>query len=325
MERISQALQQVVTKKYSEKGKIMELLDCTYKMQVDPNIPQKVRKKVLEDYLLVMLSNSSIWVTTSFYSKNIESILQNVMMSSLHGPEIERLQSMALKISSLKLIANLYAKSPKNVVHSQSSVITEKAFNFLKDNREIAKDATYNGKEMSQFLVKRLKKMRAEIIDGTHEVKESFRICQCEAFNTMMAVISCIQDQEKFYNAFIFREDVGSSELIWERIIDINQEMHFPLETEDVSQRRQKIVAIRKVENSTGDTSDGWNRENLNANHYLRDSSLSQDITTFDFHDSFSSLQSSSQFDDEKEESMNGKHLSQMSQPCYILYFLILK
>ena len=292
MKRIKQALEKVVSKKSSDKEKVTELLDCCYTMQVDSYIPSNVRKKILDDFLLPMLNNSSVWFLRSFYLKNIESILKHVMISPLHGSETERMELMALKICGLKLIASLYAKSPKDVVHSQSSPLTEKAFNFLKDNREVSTDLTYNGKEMSQFLVKRLKKMRSEIIDGTPEVKENFRVCQCEAFNTMMAVISCIQDQEKFYNAFIFKEDLGSSELVWERIIDQKQEMNFPLEMEDVGERRRKIVAIRKTGNPE---SSNINREHPKYSHYLSDSSLSHDVTTFDFHDSFSSCQIASQ------------------------------
>ena len=306
MERINEALKVVVTKKNVEKNKTIELLDCTYMMQRDFNIPSKIRKTILENFLLSMLCNSSTWLIKSFYLKNIDSILNHATLIQLHGTETERLESMAVKISSLKLIATLYAKAPKDIVHSQSSQLSEKVFNFLKEHREISREATFNGKEMSQFLVKRLKKIRAEIIDGSSDVKEQFRICQCETFNTMMAVISCIQDQEKFYNAFIFKEDVGSSELIWERIVDHAQEMNFPLETEDFSQRRKKIVAIRNVR-STADDALNLNIKSVKSSHYLSDSSLSQDVVTFDFHDSFSSLQFSSQEQDDGKILPNSK------------------
>jgi hypothetical protein len=306
MERIKQALKVVVTRTNVGKNKTIELLDCTYMMQKYSNIPSNVRKTILENFLLSMLSHSSTWLIKSFYLKNIESILNHATLIQLHGTETERLESMTLKISSLKLIATLYAKASKEIVHSQSSQLSEKVFHFLKEHREISREAIFNGKEMSQFLVKCLKKIRAEIIDGSSDVKELFRICQCEAFNSMMAVISCIQDQEKFYNAFIFKEDVGSSELIWERIVDHGQEMNFPLETEDFSQRRKKVVAIRNVRN-TADEMLNLTTENLKSRHYLSDSSLSQDVVTFDFHDSFSSLQSASQEQEDGKVPSNSK------------------
>ena len=196
--RIGQALKYVVTRNMVDRNKTIELVECSYRMQVDSNIPFKIRKVVLETFLLSMLNHSSTWLIKSFYLKNFDSIFKHAMLTQLHGTEQERLESMADKTMSLKLIATLYAKAPKEVVHCQTSELTEKVFFFLKEHREISIDSTFNGKEMSQFLVKRLKKMRAEIIDGSSDVKEYFRNCQCEALNTMMAVISCIQDQEKF-------------------------------------------------------------------------------------------------------------------------------
>ena len=284
------------------------MLQSCYTMNIASNIPSRIRKNILEDYLLVMISNSSAGLVRSFYLNNIESILETVMITQLHGTEIERIEMMAMKIVGLKLLATLYAKCPKEVVHSTNYTITEKAFRFLKDHRELHTDSVYNGKEMSQFLVKRLKKMRSEVIDGSVVVKEQFRICQCEAFNTMMSIISCIQDQEKFYNAFIFKEDLGSSELIWERIVDLGQEMNFPLEMEDVAQLRRKVVAIRKLGDSSGE---GLNENKIRSrdDHYLSDSSLSQDVTTFDFHDSFSSVQLASQAQEKGRETLNGNLL----------------
>ena len=56
--------------------------------------------------------------------------------------------------------------------------------------------------------------VRADIIDGSDELQESFRVSQCEAFNTFMSVISRLQNLEKFY-ALIFKEDSSKSEYIW--------------------------------------------------------------------------------------------------------------
>ena len=290
MDRIKQALGNIMFNRCYQISKKLELLDCCYTMHVDSYIPSNIRKNIFDNFILPLLNAASVTLIRMFYLKNIDSILKNVLISALHGSEAERLESMNLKIGSLRLLASLYAKSPKDNVHSQNSELTQKAFNLLRDNLEISRDAKYNGKEMSQFLVKRLKKMRSEIIDGSSEVKERFRIYQCEAYNTMMAVISCIQEQEKFYNAFLFKEDVGSSEFIWSRIINSNQQLNFPLEMEDANQRRQKIVSIRKA-GSTAEVNYEGGTGKPRSDHYLRDSSLSQDVTTFDFNDNFSSLQ----------------------------------
>jgi hypothetical protein len=59
-----------------------------------------------------------------------------------------------------------------------------------------------------------LQSVRADIIDGSDVLQESFRVSQCEALNTMMSVISRLQNQEKFY-ALIFKEDASKAEYIW--------------------------------------------------------------------------------------------------------------
>ena len=57
--------------------------------------------------------------------------------------------------------------------------------------------------------------IRADVIDGSDELQEAFRVCQCEAFNTMMAVISRLQNEEKFYTLYIFTEYDKKAEFIW--------------------------------------------------------------------------------------------------------------
>ena len=309
MGMISETLTLLVSKNIHGNTKTLELFQCCWTCYQDIIIPPENRNKIFEAFLHPMLSNASSLLVQLFFQEGIECILNCVLISQLHGNETGRLESLLLKIGGLKLIATLYAKCTKDTVHSQGSQITEKAFNFLKDNRELGIESVFNGKEMSQFLVKRSKKIRCEIVDGSPEIKEKFRVLQCEAFNTMMAVISCIQEQEKFYNAFIFKEDVGTSELIWERIIDLKQEMRFPLEMEDLGQRRSKIVSIRNSSQPfLQDVAAHWIKGRSKSNHYLSDSSLSQDVTTFDFHDSYTSLQSDTQSKvDEANKCLDGK------------------
>ena len=76
-----------------------------------------------------------------------------------------------------------------------------KAKNCIKSN----KDNVVSGKEMSQFLVQKLREFRSEIVDGSDDLIEYYRAFQCSAFNAIMSVITCLQDQEKFYNQYIFK------------------------------------------------------------------------------------------------------------------------
>ena len=131
------------------------------------------------------------------------------------------------------------------------------------------------------------------MIDGSEGLKEVFRVFQCEAYNCIVSVISCVQDQEKFYHTFLFKEDPASSEFIWSRLVDDKVELTFPLvqqnqidEASSLSVKRTKVVAIRsKAATHEAD-------KKVARPHFLGDSSLSQDVT-FDFHESVASLDAS--------------------------------
>ena len=130
------------------------------------------------------------------------------------------------------------------------------------------------------------------MIDGSEGLKEVFRVFQCEAYNCIVSVISCVQDQEKFYHSFLFKEDPAASEFIWSRLVDDKVELTFPLvqqnqsdEGTSLSVKRTKVVAIR----SKATTHEA---KKVTRPHFLGDSSLSQDVT-FDFHESVASLDAS--------------------------------
>ena len=132
---------------------------------------------------------------------------------------------------------------------------------------------------------------RSQVIDGSDDLKEVFRVFQCEAYNCTVSVISCVQDQEKFYHSFLFKEDPAASEFIWSRLVDDKAGgLTFPLveQTDEVSrEKRTKVVAIRSKGQESG------RRQGHSRPHFLGDSSLSQDVVSFDFHESLASLDTS--------------------------------
>ena len=79
---------------------------------------------------------------------------------------------------------------------------------------------------MYKYLVKHLKAIRSD-------AKQTFKI-KCEAQNTLTALITCIQTQEKLYNHFLFKDDM------WCHIVNPNEKWSFPLEfsNEDLPAKR---------------------------------------------------------------------------------------
>jgi hypothetical protein len=80
----------------------------------------------------------------------------------------------------------------------------------------------------------------------------------------------------------LFKEDDSTGEFIWSRILDCEAKLSFSLEMEDIPAKRKQVVAIRKFGGGGGTSTDPQSK----IPHFLSDSSLSQDITSFDFHDS---------------------------------------
>jgi len=82
-------------------------------------------------------------------------IISSFLLSTAGGTETERLNRFSVKTGCFKLVAKLYGNAPsKDLVHSETSSVTKKAFDILKDKGEIPSSSKYTGKELSIFLVK---------------------------------------------------------------------------------------------------------------------------------------------------------------------------
>ena len=129
-----------------------------------------------------------------------------------------------------------------------------------------------DGRELSTFLVRSLSEgRRLEVPESNNKaLVSSYRSFHCASLNTMVAVISCIQDNEKIYDRYIFKEISSKQELIWSRIVDTETELVLGLEQEELQKRRRHLVLVRGVVTSQAPAL---------QSHYLADSSLSQDLS----------------------------------------------
>ena len=185
-------------------------------------------KRICEGLILPLLEGSNNSLLLQLFPKVIKQILKSVF----HGTE-------AQKIIGMKMVSQLYTRAAKDVVHGKGSSVTKEAFEYLKERGGLKGD--YSGKEMSQALVKELKNARSD--DPSQSVRS-------EAYNTMMSIFTCIQDQEKLYFNFLFKEE--GRQKIWEKIVDCEAIWSFPIESDDLPEKRKEVVAIRSVEESHG-------------------------------------------------------------------------
>ena len=249
----------------------------------DARCSDEMRLKVLDKVLVPLLAGASSVALRRFFIKNVEAVLEGLLVA-LQGSEEKRTADLVKRIGSCKLVGAMYGRLGKDLLHTGGSEVSRQAYQMLKRSGQ-TKSPSFTGKEMGQFLVSKLMSFRAEIIDGSAKLRELFRQFQCSAYNATMSVITCLQSDEKFYNNYLFAEQTSKSQMIWSRIVDKDKVYEFPLEVDEAfSAKRKQIVTLRKSAQARARESAA---EDLGfsslSSHYLGDSSLSQDVTMFDF------------------------------------------
>ena len=219
------------------------------------------KERICEGFLVPLLEGSSSLEMSTFFCKTIKLILNCLKLQESSDLE---------KIVSMKMIAQLYTRAdPKVVCGETKSNLTDIAFEVLD---VCGGEVKAKEKEMYKYLVKRLQVIRSD-------ENQSFKV-KCEAQNTLTALMTITKKDQKFYFNFLFKN-------VWPHIVDANEKWNFPLEfsKEDLPAKRREIVTIRKAISTSNDN------DQLFKTHFLADSSISQEITSFDFNDSIMSFE----------------------------------
>lgn len=254
------------------------LLDVLWTIFVDATgqFSSLVKAATVSRFLLPALLAASVPVTITFYTGRLAALLKGVSTSPKGGEEA-RAVVLTERMSCLHLLAALYSRLERSLVHGPSD-LTRLAAELLAA-QGLVTAPKHDGKDLSTFMVRCLTEGRSLVSpdDCSKELANSYRAFHCASLNCMVAVISCIQDQEKFYDRYIFKEIHNKQELLWSRVVDEEAEMVFGMEQEEVGRRRRQLVAVRRsavVEAAS---------PSYLHSHYLADSSLSQDISRYDF------------------------------------------
>ncbi|XP_021932903.1 DNA-dependent protein kinase catalytic subunit-like isoform X3 [Zootermopsis nevadensis] len=162
-----------------------------------------------------------------------------------------------------------------------------------------------------QTFIKRALKYRSETLSdnltGATHLVELFRQSQCAAFNALVAIISNVKRELKFYAGLLF---VGHKEVLWEKLVDCRKEYFLVLDWEEIPTRRKQLVSIRCQARAHRKEISSFASESVHyipsASQCLFDSTLNEDVTLFDF--------STSVVRNETIASHDGKALEE--QPC---------
>ncbi|XP_054711224.1 DNA-dependent protein kinase catalytic subunit-like, partial [Uloborus diversus] len=255
--------------------KILTVLFCKEESHiVGPSFLSAINRMIKN----TVLQTVSISAFITFFCSHITDI-----MSCLKAPDtmdlIEKGISLAKKICCFKLIELLYLRLTKDLLHTKESQIVEIYLGRTPGS----------GNELSTDITKLARAFRTTSyeLEGTH--KDLYRKLNCASFSALIAVVCCTQNDIKFYNGFIFKENPVKNEKIWQRIVDIEQSLSFDVELDTPLARQKKIVFLRHTARRVVESDKDFSEEDfpsslkLLGSENLALSSLAEDASKFVF------------------------------------------
>ncbi|KAL6490371.1 hypothetical protein MHYP_G00007160 [Metynnis hypsauchen] len=247
------------------------LLLCTiYQMFQDKDVPMNSMLMGLLDRVLVPLTtHCSAKGLSQFFITNVAAIMTCLQARFTKAVESAFESQIIMKIGCCKLLELLYSRLPKEEVYSKDSAI----------NSAFCGPVKAEGNELSKNLLKSCFEAFTENMAGETALLELRRQFHCAAYNCAIALISCSFNETKFYQGFLFTEKPEKNQFIFENLIDTQRTYNFPIEIEVPIERKKKYVMIRKeVSGENGDAP-----VYLSSQSYMADSSLSEEMSQFDF------------------------------------------
>ncbi|CAL8293471.1 unnamed protein product [Lota lota] len=224
---------------------------------------------MMERVLLPLASHCSPAALALFFLDNVSDIM-TLLLSRFTKSSEDAFESQLLrKVGSLKLMELLYSRLPKEELYSKESRI----------NQAYCRSDHTEGNELSKALIKLCFEAFTENMAGESQLLEARRQYHCAAYNCAIAVISRSFSEPKFYQGFLFSEKPEKNQFILENLIDVQRGYNFPVEIEVPLERKKKYIMIRKEVNEENGEAPVY----LSSQSYMADSSLSEEMSQFDF------------------------------------------
>uniref|UniRef100_G3URQ9 DNA-dependent protein kinase catalytic subunit CC3 domain-containing protein n=1 Tax=Meleagris gallopavo TaxID=9103 RepID=G3URQ9_MELGA len=260
MEDLFQASFKRISRRSSTDKQVV-LLDTVHKMfQNEDLLSNTVRQAFVDRSLLTLMSHCSLDALREFFS----------LLICFQSNECVFDTQITKKMGYYKLLEVMYIRLSKEDVHSKDSKI----------NQAYRGSVSVEGNELTKALIKLCYDAFTENMAGESQLLEKRRQYHCAAYNCAIAVISCVFTESKFYQGFLFTEKSEKNLLIFENLIDLKRQYMFPVEIEVPLERKKRYIAIRK------EAREAWNDDEpkyLASASYMMDSSLSEEMSQFDF------------------------------------------
>lgn len=268
--------------KRATKERQLELLCAVYGVIERGDVPlSSMLQAMMERVLLPLASHCSNKALEDFFVANVSDLITLLLSRFTKSSETTFEVQLFKKSGCYKLMELLYSRLPKEDVYSKESRI----------NRVYCRSDKTEGNELSKALIKSCFESFTENMAGETQLLELRRHFHCAAYNCAIAVISSSFSEPKFYQGFLFSEKPEKNQFILENIIDITRTYNFPIEIEVPFERKKKYTMIRK--NATEES--GEAPVYLSSQSYMADSSLSEEMSQFDFSTGVQSFSYSSQ------------------------------
>uniref|UniRef100_A0A8C7BY96 DNA-dependent protein kinase catalytic subunit n=1 Tax=Neovison vison TaxID=452646 RepID=A0A8C7BY96_NEOVI len=267
----------------------LALLERVYRMfKRDDLLSNVTRQAFVDRSLLTLLWHCSLNALREFFSKIVVDAIDvlrsrftkvnEILNESIFDTQITK------KMGYYKMLEVMYSRLSKDDVHSKESKI----------NQVFYGSCVTEGNELTKTLIKLCYDAFTENMAGENQLLERRRLYHCAAYNCAISVICCVFTELKFYQGFLFSEKPEKNLLILENLIDLKRCYTFPIEVEVPMERKKKYIEIRK-EAREATNGDSGGPHYLSSLSYLADSSLSEEMSQFDFSTGVQSYSYSSQ------------------------------
>ncbi|ROT76685.1 putative DNA-dependent protein kinase catalytic subunit-like [Penaeus vannamei] len=257
--------------------KQQETLKHIYDMYNDPTcIKQNLRYNIMDLVLTPLLQQAEAVPTQNFLLTVISAVMAG-MSAPVHGRSDEQHKTLVTKVGSFMILQIMYSKLPREKLFAPGSEINA-AF----------RPGDQSGKELTKEIFRYAAKIsKGELRhDQTHA--ELRRLCACAAYNAIIAVLACVQNDLRFYTNFLFSANPTKGEVIWECLVDCSRNLEFDVEINFKPASKKRFVAVRQKLRETAREEGAVVAGTVQymASHYLSDSSLREDMSQFDFNNS---------------------------------------
>ncbi|XP_062426360.1 DNA-dependent protein kinase catalytic subunit [Rhea pennata] len=272
MEDLFQASFKRISRRNCSDKQVM-LLDTVHKMFQSEDLRSNATRQAFVDRsLLTLLLHCSMDALREFFGKIIVQAMDTLNSRFTKTNESTFDTQVTKKMGYYKVLEVMYIRLSKEDVFSKDSKI----------NQAYCGSISVDGNELTKTLIKSCYDAFTENMAGESQLLEKRRQYHCAAYNCAIAVISCVFTDSRFYQGFLFTEKVEKNLLIFENLIDLKRQYSFPVEVEMPLERKKRYIAIRKEARDTGNGSQDEPKY-LPSASYMMDSSLSEEMSQFDF------------------------------------------